>query len=164
MWRLDVWSVVLITAASPAEKWSHSAATDGLLPRSTQLSLFLVCSFITFGQDWSRVLCALQTTISDTNVMHITLWHLPNGLRRLPFRQWTLPFSVQTVRSACCPSDILRWRNDPKKNVLQWGITRSNSPKCRWTEWAKQQGKTKALWDQYHKDLPRTLKTVRPEW
>ena len=25
---------------------------------------------------------------------------------------------------------ILRYREDPKKNVLQWGVTRSNSPKC----------------------------------
>ncbi len=27
-------------------------------------------------------------------------------------------------------SNILWYRKDPKKNVLQWGVTRSNSPKC----------------------------------
>ena len=45
----------------------------------------------------------------------------------LPWTKFHNPTRFCRQRS---PFDILWYRKDPKKNVLQWGVTRSNSPKC----------------------------------
>ena len=134
-WDLGYFWIVLLTSVGSCGKaWGTS--------NSTSLSSFFLRVAVANIRVWfSRDLLSLFFPTATFWLGHLSdSWTQINKLT-CPRENCFLIVAIHhcklqqllcRIQRAWCrfSFDILRHRKDPKKNVLQWRVTRSNSPKC----------------------------------